>query len=495
MVYDGARYLESLLDGREVWIDGARVDDVPAHPAFRLPARTIADLYDTLHEPALADVLTYTTARGHRSHRAFRIARTRQHLHERAAAMRLWAERTYGFLGRSPDYKGAIVHSLGADPSWYGPFAGNAQRWAERIEDEVPFLNHIGVHPMVDRSKTPHELDDVHLRVVAERDGGFVVRGAKMVGTAAAFTHHNLVFSSAPVPPTDADRDQALVFFVPTGAPRLKLLCRRSYAATADSPFDHPLSSRYDENDTTIIFDDVFVPWENCLVYRDSQRANEFFVRAQLVQGLMLHAAVRFSTKVRFLCGVLLRMIESVGSSQFRTVRVLVGEVIAWLWTFEALVRDSCAAPDHGPNGTFAPSHRTIFAARALAPAIYPKIRETIELIGAGGFMQLPSSSKDLLVDALRPHFDRYYRGAQMPALDRIKVWKLAWDTIGSEFGARHELFERTYAGSFDNVRLEALFLAENNGDATGYTELVDRAMADYDENGWLRGPWRGDRR
>ena len=51
----GDEYLESLRDGREVWIDGEQVADVTAHPAFRNAARSVARLYDALHDPAQRD--------------------------------------------------------------------------------------------------------------------------------------------------------------------------------------------------------------------------------------------------------------------------------------------------------------------------------------------------------------------------------------------------------------------------------------------------------
>jgi 4-hydroxyphenylacetate 3-monooxygenase len=492
MALTGDQYLQSLRDGREVWLEGRRVDSVPDHPALGGAARTLASLYDSLHDPAQAKVLTWTTPTGSTSHKAFRVARTRRHLQERVAAMQVWARMHYGFLGRSPDYKGGLAVSLGANPAFFGDFADNAQRWYAAMADDVLFLNHIGVNPMVDRSKATHELPDVNVRVVAERDDGFVVRGAKMIGTSAAFTHCNLVFSAAPVPLDDRDAAHALVFFVRTGAPGMKLICRTSYEGQVRgrSPFDYPLSSRFDENDATVVFDDVFIPWEDCLVYRDPQLANEFFVKAQVVQNLMLHGAVRFATKMEFMTGLLLRLCKQAGNDSFRGVGVKLGEIVGYTWMFGALVRDACASPDPGPNGTVAPSHRTIFAARALAPAIYPRIREAFQLLGAGGLMQLPSGAQDLVSEELRPYLDLYYRGTGVDAVDRIKTWKLAWDAIGSEFGSRQELFERNFAGSFDNVRLENLFLAERNGDVPAWGGLVDDAMSAYDEHGWVSAPW-----
>ena len=487
MALTGAEYLESLRDGRQVWIRGERVESVPDHPGFANAASFFAGLYDSLHDPAQAKALTFTTERGAVSHKAFKIARTRRHLAERADAMRIWARRHFGFMGRTPEYKSGLAISLGAWPEFFAPFEANCARWYEKLADDVLFMNHVGVNPMVDRSKQPHELPDINVRVVQERDDGFVVSGAKMVGTAAAFTHCNLVFSFSPIPLSEKDSEHALVFVVPTGAPGLRLLSRPSYelASRTRSPFDYPLSSRFDENDATLIFDKVFIPWEDCFVYRDAEKANQFFPRAQVTQNLMLHGGVRFATKLRFLAGLLVRLAQQNGTIGLRGVRVRIGEVIAWHQTFESLVRDACAHPDPGPNGTVAPSHRAIFALRALAPMVYPKIRQLIEEVGGGGFIQLPSGAEDLLSDELRPFIDRYYRGTAVTAEQRIKLWKLAWDAIGSEFGARQELFERHYAGNVDNVRLENLFLAENNGDLEAYGAFVQEALDGYDLNGW----------
>lgn len=487
MALTGESYLESLRDGRAVYVRGERVDSVPDHPAFSGVARFLAGLYDSLHEDEPDKRVVWTTERGSISHKSFRMARTRRHLEERADSMRAWTERHFGFMGRTPDYKSGLAISLGAWPDFFDPFESNATRWYERLADDVLFMNHVGVNPMVDRSKQPHELPDVNVRVVKERDDGFVVRGAKMVGTAAAFTHCNLVFSFSPIPLSDADSEHALVFIVPTGAPGLKLISRPSYElATRDrAPYDYPLSSRFDENDATLVFDDVFIPWENTLVYRDAEKANRFFPLAQVTQNLMLHGGVRFTTKLRFLAGLLIRLAQQNGTIGLRGVRVRIGEVIAWHQTFEALVRDACAHPDPGPGGTVAPSHRAIFALRALAPMVYPKVRQLIEEVGGGGFIQLPSGTEDLLSAELRPFIDRYYRGTGVTAEERIKLWKLAWDAIGSEFGARQELFERHYAGNVDNVRLDNLFLAENNGDLDSYSGFVQECLDGYDLNGW----------
>src|SRR3974390_283529 len=62
--FTGAEFLESLRDGREVYIYGERVKDVTTHPAFRNGAASIAQLYDALHDPKTKDVLTAPTDTG-----------------------------------------------------------------------------------------------------------------------------------------------------------------------------------------------------------------------------------------------------------------------------------------------------------------------------------------------------------------------------------------------------------------------------------------------
>ena len=113
----GRQYLESLRDGREVYIYGERVEDVTTHPAFRNSARTIARLYDALHDPKQKDVLTCPTDTGSGgfTHKFFRVAHSRDDLIGQRDAIAHWARLSYGWMGRSPDYKASLMNALGAN--------------------------------------------------------------------------------------------------------------------------------------------------------------------------------------------------------------------------------------------------------------------------------------------------------------------------------------------------------------------------------------------
>src|SRR6202166_5285042 len=112
--FTGAEFLQSLRDGREVYIYGERVKDVTTHPAFRNGAASIALLYDALHDEKTKAVLTAPTATGSSgyTHQFFKAARSRDDVVAQRDAIAAWARISYGWLGRSPDYKAALLNTL-----------------------------------------------------------------------------------------------------------------------------------------------------------------------------------------------------------------------------------------------------------------------------------------------------------------------------------------------------------------------------------------------
>ena len=222
--FTGAEYMQSLRDGREVYIDGERVQDVTTHPALRNSVRSIARLYDALHDPARRDVLTCPTdtGSGGYTHRFFRVPRSREDLRGAQAAIAEWSRMTYGWMGRTPDYKAAYSNTLGGNAEYYGPYAGNARTWYKRAQETMPFMNHAIVNPPIDRHKPAEQVKDVYVSVQKETDGGIIVSGAKVVATSAAITHYNFMGQSSKT--ATEDLDMSLMFIVPINAPGLKLI-------------------------------------------------------------------------------------------------------------------------------------------------------------------------------------------------------------------------------------------------------------------------------
>jgi 4-hydroxyphenylacetate 3-monooxygenase len=200
--FTGKEYLESLRDGREVYIYGERVKDVTTHPAFRNAARSVARLYDALHDEKQKAVLTCPTDTGSGAftHKFFRVARSREDLIGQRDAIAHWARLSYGWMGRSPDYKASLMNALGANAAFYERFADNARNWYARSQNHVLFMNHAIVNPPVDRMKAADEVKDVFINIQKETDAGIVVSGAKVVATSAAVTHYNFMGQNAAIP-------------------------------------------------------------------------------------------------------------------------------------------------------------------------------------------------------------------------------------------------------------------------------------------------------
>ena len=181
----GKEYIDSIRDGREIYLYGDRVKDVTTHPAFRNSVRMTARLYDALHDPKTRDVLTCPTDTGSGGYtmRFFRSAHSAKDLVGDRDAIAAWARLTYAWMGRSPDYKASFLGTLGANAEFYDPFQENARRWYRESQEKVLYWNHAIIHPPVDRNRPPDEVADVFVHVEEERDNGLIVSGAKVIAT------------------------------------------------------------------------------------------------------------------------------------------------------------------------------------------------------------------------------------------------------------------------------------------------------------------------
>ena len=481
MVKDGRAHIQSLRDGRTVYIDGALVDDPVEHPAFRNAIRSYGDLYDFQALPENLEKMTFEVpgAAGLRTSRCWQLPRSYEELVARREALEAWSELHYGFLGRSPDHVASCISGMYMGLPVFETYdkkraAALADYYRYACERDL-FLTYVIINPQADRSKTAHEQADPYLTaaVVDEDAEGITVRGAKMLATSGIMANEVLVTCIQPL--REGDEIYALSFAIPMNAKGLRILSRKSYEASARSVFDNPLASRFDENDAVLYFEDVKVPWERIFVYKDVAMAQKQFHATPAHVFQNYQCQIRLMVKMRFLVGLARGVTETNGTLAFPQVREALGELAAEAELVDALVR-SMEIKGTKERDYFVPDRHTLYAAQVLTQQLYGKMVNTIRDLAGGGVIMLPSSVEDFADPYIASIVRKTQRSPARSPEERVKFFKLVWDAIGSEFGSRHTQYEMFYAG--------ATFVTKNHSFRTYDWEaagsLVERCLQSY---------------
>jgi 4-hydroxyphenylacetate 3-monooxygenase len=479
----GTEYIDSLKDGRAVYVNGERVGDVTEHPAFRGAIRSIAELYDLAASAEHRDVMTYASPRtGKPVNTTFLLPRTRDDLTRRRAALQTWAESTYGLMGRSPDHVAGFLVGFALRPDVFARggarFADNAVAYYEHVRDHDRYVSYVIIQPQIDRSKPAHQQADptLYAGVVEERPDGIVVSGAQILGTGAAISDEVLL--SCIVPLRAGDENYAISVAVPIATDGVRVIVRRPYAEGAPSVFDYPLSTRFDETDALLVFERVFVPWERVFVYRNvALTAAQFYETPAHIFGNH-QAQVRFWTKSRFLNGLAHRIAEANGVDKLPPVQSTLGELASYSSMAGGLVLASEAACIEDPRGFVYPNPTYVYANGWLQATYYGTMLNTLRELTGAGFLQVPSSYRDFHNAEIAPDLHRFITSPGLDAVERTKLFKLAWDLVGSEFAGRHAQYELFYAGSRS---MTTAVRAYRSYDFAGARALVDRCLAGYD--------------
>ena len=201
-------------------------------------------------------------------------------------------------------------------------------------------------------------------------------------------------------------------------------------------------------------------------------------------------AGTRLAVKLDFVCGLIDAGLVTNGTRDNRGVEVQLGELVGWANMFWALTAAMALDPQDGPGGTKIPKLEWAALIRVFGAVAWPNVERVAAQTLASSLMVQPSSVLDLRSRELRPTIDRFYRGSAGTAEDRIKLFKHLWDAVGSEFGARHTLYERNYGGSHEQVRVDLLNFSRRRGRLDEMRALVETCLGDYDLDGWTQATW-----
>ncbi|HSA81377.1 MAG TPA: 4-hydroxyphenylacetate 3-hydroxylase family protein [Geminicoccaceae bacterium] len=474
MLRTGDDYRNSLRDGRAVWIEGERVEDVPSHPAFKPIVDARARIYDLAHELAVREILTLADpASGERRLVAHRLPRTPADWLAKRAAVDATLDQLGGVVTRVGDETVGELWSLydgqdvlnEVDPR----FADHIRDHVERVERSDVFHVSANTDPKGDRSKRPQEQDpDMLLHAVRETDAGIVVRGAKYE-TAAAYAHQ------AFVKPTIANwgdaelSDYAVGFVVPMNANGLKHICRAGFAGRRPLA-DYPISNRFDEVDTLLVFDDVLIPWEDVLFYRHTRAAS--FIRSCLHRYSAFPFVQRIQRLADLMIGAALFNLRQTGLEKQPAVREKLALLACYRETINAHLTAAIAAAQESPAGLLMPNQALLYSGRVHACSRLPEMMHlTREL--CGGQICLTPDWASFESAETRPWLEKFYSvNEAWRAEDRFKLLAFARDLVNSDYAGHRVTFE-LFAQSPPFAHLNAVY---TNFDWDQPLDLVQKA-------------------
>ncbi|MGE3711130.1 MAG: 4-hydroxyphenylacetate 3-hydroxylase family protein, partial [Hyphomicrobiaceae bacterium] len=432
----GAEHLQSLRDGRTVYIDGKLVEDVTTHPAFRNACASAAELYDFQARPENVEMMTFLPEGGtRRINRSWSLPRNLDEMVARRKALQAWAGVSCGFLGRSPDHLASALvgQAVGMDV-WnkYDPKRAKAFKdYFDYASKADLFLTYVIINPQADRSKDwGEQVEELVAQVVDEDSEGITVRGAKMLGTSSIMANDVFVANLQPLKP--GEEKLAFSCALPMNAKGLKVLSRKSYEASAVSVYDNPLSSRFDENDALMYFDDVKVPWDRVFVYKDVQMCfNQFHLTPGHVYQ-NYQAQIRLSVKIKFLAALARKITEAIGTTDIPAVRDQLGYIAAHVGMVDGMLSGMEASGYHWGEW-WCPNRHILYSAQVLTQDLYPRLINMIRDLAGGSLIMLPSSVYDWGNADLARIIELTQRSPRLSPEEKVKVLKAAWDAVGSE--------------------------------------------------------------
>jgi len=460
----GQEYV-AMLDERpiRVEIEGEQfTGGVSRIPQLRNVVQTYARLFDLQHDAALRDVMTYESpTSGERVGMSFLQPASVEDVARRGRAMRVWAEYSLGNLGRTGDYCNSSIMAMAAAADWFGQderdYGENVRRYYEHVRENDLLLTHTLIFPQANRSVGPSQQKEqtIAARIVDRNDNGIVIRGARLLATIGPFADEILVMPSTVLKGTPDDAPYSYAFALPCDAPGLRFLCRESFDL-GRSHFDHPLASRFEEIDAIVVFDDVLVPWERCFVVGQPELCNGIYSETTAAAHMTHQVVTRTRAKTEFVLGLVSLLTEAIGIEQFQHVQEKTAEVIIALETCKALARTAEADAAANRFGLFTPAWEPLNACRNWYPRTYPRFVEILRQLGASGLMSLPTEA-----DAFGPaqeDVERYLQSAALDGPERLRLFRLAWDTCLSAFAGRQALYEYFFFG--DPVRMAGALVA-----------------------------------
>lgn len=453
-VKNGMEYIERINNKLpDVWIAGERVRGaISEHVAFKGLMATQAKMYDMqFAEESKAPMVYSSPTTGDPVGLSYKQPKTKKDLAQRRGMMQSWASIHHGFLGRSPDYMNTAIMAFssasGLLESKYPRFASNLKRYYEYCRENDITLSHVFIQPKVGRISTfLRTFEDLGAAQIIEKNkDGIVIRGAFLLDTQGATSDEILVFPTPFSLSGTEDSPYSFVVAVPSNLNGISYMCRESFVG-GDSTFNYPLSSRFEEMDTLVVFKDVTVPWDRVFVCGDEEMAYRLMGESHFHAHAGMQIIAKNIAKTEFILGTIEMLVEASGLDNHDHIIEKVTEVIVALETLRAfqLAAEKGASIDQW--GNMLPDRRPLLAANIYFQKMYPHMIENIQVIGASNLIMIPDE-RDFDTD-MSDQLNRYMKSINLDAKRSVQLSRLAWELSVSSFGGRQAVYERFFFGN-----------------------------------------------
>jgi len=452
----GDQFLQSLRDGRQVWVRGEKVDDVTTHPALAGCARSLAEIYDLQHDPAYQDLLTMKSpTTGQIVSLSYILPRSSEDLLRRRRMIEFLERRCGAVAGRLPEYMGSMLVGLydireilgREDPA----YASNVAQYFEYCRENDLCLTHSFGDPQRDQGRPATDFE--FLKVVDRRPEGIVISGCKPIATLAPYANEFFGLAARP----GRGVEEVIYFATPMNVKGIRIICRQPLAP--QDPTDHPLSASWDEMDASVIFDDVIIPKERVFYLQRVTPDNVQFLFQLFVSVLRwasYHIQIRRLVKAEVLAGICAAMTDYLGTRVQPQIQSALSEAIVHVETLRALIHAAETNPVTSQSGLVAPNTTQLLVAHIFGVERHPHILQLLREVCGSGPLMAPGQN-ELANPEIGPHLYRYFVGKDERAPERFRMLHLAWEYACDSFGSRQLLFEMYNAAPVGQAKMRLL--------------------------------------
>ncbi len=431
-------YLQRMQTPRNVYVNGEPVHTLPLHPMFSGAIRFINRYYELQQQDPAVHLVNHAYAT------SLLIPHCIDDLKQKGRAYKAVADSSYGMLGRTPDFINSAIaavashaQTLGHDE--YCDYADNARRYYDYCRENNLYVSHAAINPQVDRSRVMSELRSasVGVKVTHYDDNGITVNGAKMITTLTPVSDEILIFNMPGL--TENDRDFAVAFTLDVTSPNLRMLCRKAMSYPEHSTLDHPIANLFDEIDCLLLLDNVQVPWERVLIFRNVEKSNAFYDTTKARNHTGHQGIIRGQAKAELMAGVATRIAQTLGLDRFLHVQEKLGRMTTSLELLKGAIQLAENAATIDDYGVCNPDISAIQAIRYHFPLWYKDMQQTLQSLCAGSMLSIPDAAtlSTLPQQQLDELFDPH----------RTTLLNLGWDLTGDGFGQRQMVYEIYHAG------------------------------------------------